>query len=302
MTFDTSAVPEGLQLARPKFITYHSAVDPSVETPPNSSDTAAQRQTSSGYETYNGIPLRTLGKAQNLIEDGIRLLDLFPGIPGAPLMGSLRKVKLSGHHVYEPLSYTWEDHPTDVTSQGDGVVHPVLFLDYDPCVYIDLHINCARALHRIRDIATIRTFWVDAVCINQDNLDERSQKVALIHRIYTRPLTVVAYVGHKSKEHHSSTAMWLLKHPATLNAGMLNDCQSSSIDYFILRPYFQRMWIVQECALATSLRLICGPDEVVISKFTHITLDMLVASKRTAIPAWLKHSLQLSGKHVQQEE
>lgn len=295
MVCNPSPAPESLHLTWPKSVDFHSDITHPIikaSSTSSASGAAAHRQTSSKCETYNDIPLRALGEAQELFGDEIRLLDLHPGEAGMPLIGEIRKVRLSGYDVYEPLSYTWEDHPTDVSRQDDVDLHPCLFLKENHEGEIKLQTNCAKALSRIRYIKDIRTIWVDSICINQKDPVERSQQVALMGRIYARPHTVIAYVGHRSEEHHSHAAMSLLRNPKTLNAGTLDERQRSSIDHFVRRPYFQRMWIVQECSLATSLKLICGPDEVDISNFTLTSLGMLTASKRTAIPAWLKHSVQ----------
>lgn len=291
----TGTAPESLRLAWPSFIRYHSDLADPISEGPSSFRDSEQRSSSSKCNDYNGMRLGFMGDAQVLGDDEFRLLDLHPGEPDMPLIGALRKVRLSGHDVYEPLSYTWEDHPTDVTKDGNDI-HPFLFLhdNYDAEACIQLQTNCARALCRIRDDRVIRTVWVDAICINQSDLAERSRQVSLMERIYSRPHTVVVYVGHESKEHHSHMAMRLLNNPEMLNAGPLDDLQRSSIHHFVNRPYFRRMWIVQECALATSLKLICGPDEVYISEFTRTSLEILVAARQEqVIPAWLKHSRQM---------
>lgn len=298
MALEPSTAPEtrSLRLTWPTFIDYHSdLVDPTIEGGSSTPRDPDQHSTSSKCNYYNGIPLELLGEAQNLYDDEIRVLDLRPDPPDMPLIGALRKIRLSGHDEYEPLSYTWEDHPTDVT-KDENDIHPFLYLDHTygaPGAYIELQTNCARALYRIRDDRDIRTIWVDAICINQADLVERSRQVSLMERIYARPYTVVAYVGHESQEQHSHMAMWLLNHPTILNTGTLDDHQLSSISHFVRRPYFQRMWIVQECALATSLKLICGPDEVYISEFSHTSLERLVAAQREVIPDWLHHSRQI---------
>lgn len=84
--------------------------------------------------------------------------------------------------------------------------------------------------------------------------------------------------------------MGLLKNPAELKAGGLNEARLSSINHLISQPYFQRMWVVQECVLDTSIHLICGPDDVVILQFTQTPLEILFGPQTTAMPVWLKHS------------
>jgi hypothetical protein len=37
--------------------------------------------------------------------------------------------------------------------------------------------------------------WADQICIDQSNLDERSQQVLLMKKIYENALTVFVYLG-----------------------------------------------------------------------------------------------------------
>lgn len=40
-----------------------------------------------------------------------------------------------------------------------------------------------------------RVLWVDAVCINQENAEEREQQVAIIKQVYARAANVVVWLG-----------------------------------------------------------------------------------------------------------
>lgn len=306
---------QGLQLTWPQSIHYHSGFfDPIVQTSANVSVVATPPQPSSQcqrFDTYNGARLdgsvgQYLDREQvrHVVGDEIRLLDLKPGKADTPLRGVLRKVSLSEYREYacEPLSYTWEDHPTDTSSRDDPDVDMHLVDNTGHTYgYIALQTNCAKALYRIRHdedqharVENLRTIWVDAICINQDDMEEKKQQVAMMHRIYARRHTVIAYISHKSAEHGSCTAVSLLRHPSSLSADALSTHHLSILDNLVRRPYFQRMWIVQECLLAESLTLICGPDEVTISEFTKTLLELLLNLKDLVqVPAWLQHSLQM---------
>ena len=45
--------------------------------------------------------------------------------------------------------------------------------------------NTAAALRRMRSLESIRHLWIDAVCIDQTNIAERSQQVALMSSVYS---------------------------------------------------------------------------------------------------------------------
>ncbi|KAF3763917.1 hypothetical protein M406DRAFT_262937, partial [Cryphonectria parasitica EP155] len=190
------------------------------------------------------MEIDVLRDARELRDDEIRLLTLHKGIPGSILEGSLRKVRLSDGVEYQPVSYTWANYDDE-----DNGIFKCLYLSDRDCL-MEIKDNCAMALSRLRDPTTDRTIWVDAICVNQEDPDERSRQVKLMHRIYARAFTVLVYLGEESEENCSNMAMDLLSKVSQQGTTTLDDRQKWSISHLFKRPYFQRMWIIQEVALA----------------------------------------------------
>lgn len=46
----------------------------------------------------------------------------------------------------------------------------------------------------------IRPIWIDALCINQDNLEERSSQVALMNKVYSRAYIAIIWLGEPENE------------------------------------------------------------------------------------------------------
>ncbi|KAM0711899.1 hypothetical protein Q7P35_001269 [Cladosporium inversicolor] len=86
---------------------------------------------------------------------------------------------------FEALSYTWgsSQHSESVQVQSH--------------VCIPITDNLARALRRLRHRSTQqpRHLWIDAICIDQQNLAERSQQVAFMCEIYQRAHRVIIWLG-----------------------------------------------------------------------------------------------------------
>lgn len=254
-----------------------------------STDTSCQKPVT----TYNGVPRELLRRARNLVGNEIRVLILEPGARGDPLVGTLRKVCLSDPIVYEPLSYTWKDYDTieNPDESYDNNVRPAIFLS-NVEVFMDIGTNCEKALCRVRKSTTQRTLWVDAICVNQDDPEERSRQVNLMQQIFARAFTVLVYLGEESTEHDSGTAMSLLGQPDRLQeSNQLDQREATSLKHLFERPYFRRMWIVQEVALAPTLELYCGPHKALVSAFAGKPLEAILGSRVTH-PPWLKHSKQ----------
>ena len=100
-------------------------------------------------------------------EDSIRLLELLPGAPGAPLTCKIVPGRISEEPVYEALSYVWgpQSFPKLITE----IKHPA---------DIPISTSLDGALRSLRSEDKSRMSWVDAICINQHSLQERGHQVA----------------------------------------------------------------------------------------------------------------------------
>lgn len=131
-------------------------------------------------------------------EDALRLLILQAGHFLDPLTGTLASVAFSKRPKYLALSYTWGDpmpEEPDLSSsfvKGLGSGGEVLVLNGN---YIPMRNNLALALRYLRSGNHPLFLWVDAVCINQSDIDERNAQVALMASIYSRATAVVTWLG-----------------------------------------------------------------------------------------------------------
>ena len=117
----------------------------------------------------------------------IRLLKLAPGDADQPIACTLHIVPLESGPSYEAISYTW----------GDTAAREDLVCDNR---LLSVTRNLADALRRIRLMESVRTVWADAVCIDQNNIDERGQQVSMMRRIYGRASRVLIWLGAGSED------------------------------------------------------------------------------------------------------
>lgn len=75
--------------------------------------------------------------------------------------------------TYEALSYTWAD------DNNDASLCQRIFIGLGNKA-LPITRNCHQALSRLRRRTGSLLIWVDAVCINQSDLGERSEQVAMI--------------------------------------------------------------------------------------------------------------------------
>ncbi|KAK3695771.1 heterokaryon incompatibility protein-domain-containing protein [Podospora appendiculata] len=117
----------------------------------------------------------------------IRLLTLWPGAKYTPIQAHLTSVPLHQSPPYEALSYTWGD-----PSQKS----PITISGAAP---FPAQRNLKSALHHLRYPDKPRTLWVDALCINQDDAEEKSSQVARMGDIYTRAEQTVVWLGEEGE-------------------------------------------------------------------------------------------------------
>lgn len=104
--------------------------------------------------------------------------------------GKLETVSLTDDLEFIALSYVWGD---------PGVTDEVII---DGAV-VDVTVNLAAALWYFKEYDMLRgipdgrplQIWIDAVCINQDDLDERAQQVAFMKDIYSSAKHVFSWLG-----------------------------------------------------------------------------------------------------------
>ena len=118
----------------------------------------------------------------------IRVLRLLPGSWEEPIDCQLQVVSLNDQPEYETLSYAWGKTGVFKTVQLHGTPFSVTA-------------NLWCALRRLRRRQHERVIWTDGTCINQEDLEEKSQQVALMGEIYSRASHGFIWLGDSiSKE------------------------------------------------------------------------------------------------------
>jgi hypothetical protein len=199
----------------------------------------------------------------------IRVLELFPGTgeKGDLLRCTLLHVSLSDNPEYDAVSYCWGRSPER------------RFILCDEAL-LDVTENLSALLFRLRLPHESRYLWADSLCINQSDPEERSQQVRLMGRIYQSAKTVHVWLGYaaygskhledfvpllliaveRMKAEHDDRSIWdltardrkryLLPHPL--------DVRFVSLLKVASRPWFGRVWIIQEICFATKALMYCG--------------------------------------------
>ncbi|KAK3369305.1 heterokaryon incompatibility protein-domain-containing protein [Lasiosphaeria ovina] len=205
------------------------------------------------------------------LPDGyIRLLRLMPhGDRDAPIQFNLLDCPLPDSSqdtsLYDALSYVW------------GSPEKTRFVYTDECrlaVTVQLH----TALSYLRDRLVERIIWIDAICINQEDNDEKGRQVQPMAKIYARASRVIVWLGEEAdgsnealreilnvaNQLHTNSAIVKTNHQAIPPLPDQRPTTDQRAVFRLLeRPWFQRIWVVlQEVAAARHVLIKCGTMEI----------------------------------------
>ena len=245
----------------------------------------------------------------------VRIFRLAPGHFGRPIKGSLiiisleklRRRKWQEVRKWEALSYVWGTLPRD----------RILKLSRRS-ILITETLHCA--LQYLRYSHDARCFWIDQICINQEDIEERGSQVPLMRHIYSSATSVVAWfgVGLTEIEHlfgmtelagalisqfdesfevvlQTFSERWFLMEHALFIYVQLHGSdvplELCNILFVLLRalldqPWFKRIWTLQEAILAKTLVLQAGRT---FTKWNYMVLILV----RFAYPPLIAHGPDL---------
>lgn len=192
----------------------------------------------------------------------------------APICCDLAEVTLNSHPNYEAISYVW-GNPSNQA--------PIYLEDAESRVTA----NLALALRYLRLKHEPRTLWVNAICIDQSNIDERSRQVQLMKDIYSFCIRDLIWLGEAND--CTEGKLNTLVHMKSLNLRRtdrgykqfnnmiaLRDLAADRKDnlYFdicsiiVFPDLWGRVWVMQEIACCPEALLVIG----------HLTMSWTILS------------------------
>ncbi|KAK4665443.1 hypothetical protein QC763_401800 [Podospora pseudopauciseta] len=254
-----------------------------------------------------------------------RILTLFPSTSppspspddSEPFHGTLAITNLESTQPYEALSYTW------------GTADPEIYIWLDD-LPLPIKPNLAAALHFLRPSPgqPPRRLWIDALCIDQSSLEERSRQVQYMRLVYKYCQRVIAWIGLKQESEATEVAFEagkvlsdvsrlvadLRKDAAAMEDGVVRDVVGNALgglpegallnlQKLFDREYFHRTWVVQEIAVANVA--VVKSEELEMSFFDLVSTLLFVFGNRpggkietnTSLDVWYLIFTRQSGAH-----
>ena len=193
----------------------------------------------------------------------IRVLDLLPGSGADRICCELLKhdldldtnVKANVGSDYDALSYVWGKYiwkPKKEFVWKDLSSYKKVRLN--GAVDFPVTCNLWRALHNLRKLSGRYRLWVDQLCIDQQNKDEKLQQVQHIGRIFGQAHEVLVWLGDPDTgvdlsfdRRPGETTLQALRRFIPM-CKAISRAATVSDDY--INPWWTRSWVVEEYSLA----------------------------------------------------
>ncbi|KAE8149489.1 heterokaryon incompatibility protein-domain-containing protein [Aspergillus avenaceus] len=156
-----------------------------------------------------------------------------------------------GEHLYEALSYVWgsSDFTCSIILNGCKLR-----------ITESLH----TALSYLRSSQLERVLWIDAVCINQKDTDEKNRQIPLMRMIYAQARRVIVWLGEACED--SDDALEAIdrfgreSQRESIEGGrekVRDACQK-----LLRRVWFRRIWVLQEVGVCQCISIMCGSVQI----------------------------------------
>ncbi|MCJ1322396.1 hypothetical protein MMC15_007744 [Xylographa vitiligo] len=223
-----------------------------------------------------------------------RFLVLEAGRADDPICCRLLHAEIDNAPDFEALSYVWaqvpgrqiiqlyqDDHPED-RGLAQNLSHRSVRPLHADVTDFAVTSNLFAGLRRLRYPQRLRVLWIDQVCINQSDIQERSAQVSIMRDVYSQAFQVLVWLGDGSPEDddvmdfvpYFSSCLRRLNHNEAMRYplylyGLPNMSMPiwPAFEAFLRKPWFSRVWTAPEVIVSQSAVVLCGSK--------HVSLELL---------------------------
>ena len=201
--------------------------------------------------------------------DEIRLIRVLPELKRGHVQCQVEHFPSEQAPPYIALSYTWQN---PIPDERDGPTDDGELIRVNQNT-LRIGSNLASALQYLRRHQPLEYAWVDAISIDQANVEERGHQVLRMVRIYGAAQRTIVWLGHEAGD--SDLALDFMRFLARKFNHFKPDLKQTSLlrrylrdkmhlkswtalGRLLKRTWWTRMWIVQEMVVSRNIDVICG--------------------------------------------
>ncbi|KAK3718131.1 hypothetical protein LTR37_005246 [Vermiconidia calcicola] len=221
-----------------------------------------------------------------LQRNNIRVITILP-LENGVVRCTIETVDLTSKPTYNALSDTWGDpRPKGMQTTEQATVEYPIYIDGKTMM---VGKNLYDALTRLASGVMVldAPVWIDAICINQGDSQEKNLQVSKMDEIYTKASMVVAWLGEAdgftqagleaigrlaSTDTGLGAADYMTHQKRDVGSYGLTDRQWQGLIAVFCRAWFTRVWVTQEVALARKMTVVIG---------THIVTEEVMKGAAT---------------------
>jgi hypothetical protein len=162
---------------------------------------------------------------------------------------------------YNALSYTWSTDESSATKSW-----AIRIAEHNLPVLDSLE-GFVQALRSRGNLLDGTWWWIDSICIDQTNIQERDEHVRRMKDTYQNARDVIVWLGEQSYD--SDRAIDFIHrldetNRAGINTSGLRTTFSEwlALEELFLRKWWTRVWTVQESVVPSSISFWCGPRQI----------------------------------------
>ena len=209
-----------------------------------------------------------------LLPHDIRLLSFSTGLEELHIIHT----NLNTAPTYTSVSYSWNDQQRDHDIHVDS--HKLKIIE-----------NLRIGLPHLIKKASTQFLWVDEICIDQENEEEKAVQVPLMEEIYTRCQECLVWLGDGTPETdiaidvipriseyvklYGAKKAWERQGINVQSPEILESNLWRGIVNLFSRPWFTRVWTLQECILPDNVLFLCGSKVLAFTDVEPLALPLL---------------------------
>ena len=191
------------------------------------------------------------------VKRAIRVIRISPDLEREKLSCDIEHTSTSS--TYSALSYTW--------GSAQGAQEPILINGQSFTVRQNLYAFLCHA----RKYYAGKPLWIDALCINQDDIGEKNRQVKMMSKIYSETKEVLVWLGPRVE--YVGHAIRRMQDYETMSDTEMAVSSSKDSDFWKgfkainKAPYWDRVWVIQEFIQPRNGKIIQGDRSISFETF-----------------------------------